>query len=49
MNTDNIAIVTVGICFVVWVMATSSCQRAVETEAMKAGLHQDVGSGKWVK
>lgn len=47
--TERIAIVTIGIGFCVLVFFTSSCQKAVETEAIKAGMHQDPGSGRWVK
>ena len=47
--TERIAIITIGICFCALIAFTSSCQREVETTALKAGLHQDVGSGRWVK
>lgn len=47
--TERIAILTIGISFCMLVFFTSGCQKAIETEAIKAGMHQDPGSGRWVK
>jgi hypothetical protein len=49
MDTERITILTIAVCFCVMVAFTSGCQRDIETSAIKAGLHQDVGSGRWVK
>lgn len=49
MDSERLAICAFIVCFVTLVTCASGCQKAIEIEAIKAGLHQDVGSGRWVK